>query len=93
MIRQERDGITTEWIAQGNVKSVPASSNNINVYADPTGREDEKRKALATVADALEKVLQRQQPLKEHPNRGLRALIIIELGDDEKKNSLSVNQV
>ena len=80
MIRQERDGNTTTWIAQGNVKSVGRDSKNLDVYADPSGREDEKRKALSAVADAMEAVLQKEKPLKEHPNRGLRAKIIQEMG-------------
>ena len=80
MIRKERDGNTTTWIAQGNVKSVGLDSQNLDVYADPSGREDEKRKALSAVADAMEAVLQKEKPLKEHPNRGLRAKNIQELG-------------
>ena len=59
-------------------------SKNLDVYADPTGREDEKRKALSPVADAMEAVLQKEKPLKEHPNRGLRAKIIQEMGGDDR---------
>ena len=66
--KQERDGITTEWLAQGDVKSVPASSNNINVYAEPSGREDEKRKKLLLLLlMPWKKVLQRQQPFERTP--------------------------
>ena len=79
MIRQERDGNTKTWIAQGNVKSVGRDSKNLDVYADPSGREDEKRKALSAVADAMEAVLQKEKPIKEHPNRGLRAKIFEEI--------------
>ena len=82
MIRSQ-DGST--WIAQGNVKAVPPTSRSLDVYADPTGREDQKRAALGEVADAMERVLRAQEPLKEHPNRGIRAKIIEQLGGDEGK--------
>ena len=85
MIRQERNGNTTTWTAQGNVNSVPLNSKDLDVYADPSGREDEKRKALSAVADAMEAVLQKEKPLKEHPNRGLLAKIIQEMGGDEER--------
>ena len=78
MIRKDNG---TTWIAQGNVKPVPATSRSLDVYADPSGREDEKRAALREVADAMETILSRQAPLREHTNRGLRALIIAQLGD------------
>ena len=82
MIRSA-DGST--WIAQGNVKAVPPTSRSLDVYADPSGRDDQKRTALAEVADAMERVLKAQEPLKEHPNRGIRAKIIEQLGGDEAK--------
>ena len=70
---------------EGNVKAVPPTSRSLDVYADPTGREDQKRTALAEVADAMERVLRAQEPLKEHPNRGIRGKIIEQLGGDEAK--------
>ena len=82
MIRSA-DGST--WIAQGNVKAVPPTSRSLDVYADPTGREDQKRAALAEVADAMERVLKAQE-LKEHPNRGIRGKII-EHGETRRSTS------
>ena len=82
MIRS-RDGST--WIAQGNVKAVPPTSRSLDVYADPSGREDYKRAHLSEVADAMERVLRAQEPLKEHTNRGIRGKIIEQLGGDEAK--------
>ena len=77
MIRQERDGITTEWLAQGDVKSVPASSNNINVYAEPSGREDEKRKKLLLLLlMPWKKVLQRQQPFETQIDWNIPSILI-----------------
>ena len=64
---------------------MPPTSRSLDVYADPTGREDQKRAALGEVADAMERVLRAQEPLKEHPNRGIRAKIIEQLGGDEAK--------
>ena len=58
---------------------MPPTSRSLDVYADPTGREDQKRTALEEVADAMERVLRAQQPLKEHPNGGIRAKIIEQL--------------
>ena len=82
MIRSE-DGST--WIAQGNLNAVPSTSRSLDVYAKPTGREDEKRAAITEVADAMERVLRAQEPLKEHPNRGIRAKITEQHGGDEAK--------
>ena len=48
-------------------------------------REDQKRTALAEVADAMERVLRAQEPLQEDLNRSIRGKIIEQLGGDEAK--------
>ena len=68
MIRDEARGL---FIPQGNVKAFPEESKSVDIYADPSSKPDDQRRALGEVKDAMESFLG-TQPLQEHLNRGLR---------------------
>ena len=61
------------------MKPVPSGSKSLDIYVDRSGNEDKKRKALQKVADAMEKVLEKED-YKEHTNRGLRNKIVEQMG-------------
>ena len=80
MIRVPERGI---FVAQSHVKSVPAGSRSIDNAADESGRPDEQRVALKGLKEAMENVLGQRENSK-HPNKGMRQLIIAEIGGDEE---------
>ena len=80
MIRIPERGI---FIPQGHVEPVPSGSRTVDIAADESGRPDEQRAALKGLKDAMENVLGQRENSK-HPNKGMRQLIIAELGGDEE---------
>ena len=67
MIVDESKGL---FIPQGNVKAVPRDSESVDIYKDPSGRPDKQREDLGGIANALENVLVKQEPIE---NSGIRS--------------------
>jgi len=79
MIRIENRGL---FLPIGHVQPVPENSKSVDIAADPTGRPDEQRIALKDLKQAMETVLGQAENNK-HTNKGMRQLIIKEMGGDE----------